>query len=127
MINTLNFIESICTAEGIDLYELTGLERLGGLAVKTTDNLRGIMYSDTLNGWAKILTITHELGHHVLGHLDDNSLSFGNYHDKESKRARKRREREAQTFSAAFTAIAFFNYYSQSLHKNGVFEDVSHE
>ena len=96
----LNILQRICSDENIDLSAFPGFERLNGISLRTHDDLRGIAYSPTLDGYGQTAVIAHELGHHVLGHLD-----------RYSKHTPERKEREAQTFAAVFIAMALVAQY----------------
>ena len=109
MQNILNFLQTICAAEDIGLYSFP-FEHYTGLAVKNSQ-ARAIGYKDTLSGWPQISTIAHELGHHALGHLDDDVMMLSDKGDIDP--ARERREREAQIFAAAFTAFAMYDHYKE--------------
>ena len=111
MQNILNFMQAICAAEDIYLDSLPDLERLGGVAIKASDDIRAVVYSDKLTGWSQISTIAHELGHHALGHFDDDAYLCKNISDKNPEI--ERREREAQIFAAAFTAFAMYDHYKE--------------
>ena len=108
------FIEMICNKENIELFSLEGFERLGKGFAMRDDNIKSIGYSPKLEGWEKIHLIAHELGHHVLGHLDSSVHAFDNMSNSNSPQ-RERNEREAQVFAVVFTAMAMFSKYSEIL------------
>ena len=110
MPDVFSFLEAICDAEGIILFDATS-DKFPGVALKTNDG-RGIALSPALKGWMKIAVTAHEIGHHVLGHLDDGALSLGKIGDAEAQELRAHREQEACVFAAAFTAVALFSYYA---------------
>jgi Zn-dependent peptidase ImmA (M78 family) len=115
MMDMMDMFERICADNCITLHSTEGFERIGGVAMSekkgTKNRKRDIGYFDKLEGFAKYLTIAHELGHHALGHLDDDVyLGFKGY-GKNRGDVVERREREAQTFAAAFMAMALFMQY----------------
>ena len=95
-----NFMQTICDDENIHLSALPNMERLGGVAIKTPEQARGIAYSEMLESWPRVSTIAHELAHHALGHF-------------EAPICKEQKEREAQIFASTFTAIAMFFEYLQ--------------
>jgi len=110
----MEFLQVICDSEDISLHEYPFKSNLRGVAMKL-DDMRSIGYDDKLTGWPQIAVIAHELGHHFLGHLDDDKLK-GEYLDcEEHKRIRERREQEAQVFAAVFTARALYDYYKKAV------------
>ena len=107
----MDFLQAICDAEGINLHSYP-FKHKDGVAIRDGD-WRFIGYKDTLEGWPLVSLIAHELGHHLLGHLDDGKLALGkdgqNYY--QNRVMREKREHEARTFAAAFTAMAVYDYY----------------
>jgi len=109
----LGFMQAICDAEGIGLHGYE-LEFTKGIAMRFPEkDLLTIAYSPKLEGWEQIATIAHELGRHILGHLDDDVMEGENLNDNNP--IKERREREAQVFAATFKAMALYDYYKSKL------------
>lgn len=112
----ISMIEAICKAENIYLDPLPGLKRLKAVAMKVPDadgDIRCIGYDETLVDWDRISAIAHEIGHHVLGHFDDDTHLGANLGKPSEKK--RRNEMEAQVFAATFTAMAMFMKHVQLL------------
>jgi len=115
----LKFLESICKDNSILLHRFGLGERTNGVAIKLPEcGTRAIAYNETLEGWEKIKVIAHEIGHHALGHLDDSVCAFDKHINKNATEELNRREREAEIFAAAFTAVAMF--VEQAINKEEV-------
>jgi Zn-dependent peptidase ImmA (M78 family) len=101
------FINTICKDENIILSGWTNIK--SGVALHFPDDtLRSIGYGIDLKGWEQIAVIAHELGHHVLGHLNHSR-------DKINKSEINREELEANIFAASFVACAFFHHHNEKL------------
>jgi Zn-dependent peptidase ImmA (M78 family) len=100
----------ICEKEDIILFSASDFGKNNGSALQCSGQ-KIIIYNDALSGWRQILVISHELAHHVLGHLIN-----GNNNTPEK---REQNEREAQAFSAAFVAMALFFECREKLIEKG--------
>jgi Zn-dependent peptidase ImmA (M78 family) len=87
--------------------------------------IRGIVYNSDYEGWKRLTTIAHEIGHHVLGHMerDNAAMTFDKFVSGDKDEQKERCEREAQVFAAAFMAIALFMRHEQKMET----EEVVHE
>ena len=111
----MNILEAICKDEGISLHGVDFLRKTQGVAMRDPDepDTKTILYSVHAEGWSKMTIIAHEIAHHVLGHLDDGAMAFGDISNKTNP-IRERNEQEAQVFATTFTACAmFFDYYKR--------------
>ena len=109
----INLLQTICQSEGIRLDAISGLGSINGMALKDPESgIRAIAYNDTLDGWSRITTIAHEIGHHALGHLD-NGLDMDGFLSGSDKDYREKAELEARVFASVFTALAMFTGYYQ--------------
>ena len=93
-------LREICKSEEITLHSHDGAGTIQGFAVNAQGD-KGIYYNPEIKGWARIAVIAHEIGHHVLGHLDE-----------KHSRPLEYIEQEARIFAAAFTAIALYNRHT---------------
>ena len=87
---------------GKGLTEIQGfnefIKKHKGVAIRTSD-LRLALYDPNLTGVEKVHVIAHEIGHHVLGHLEGNDSGL-----VRSEAA----ELQADIFASVFLAMAVF-------------------
>ena len=119
--NAIELLERICESENIHMQDIALGGKTSGVAIRIrSSDFKGILYNPSIKGWHKVYVLAHELAHLVLGHFGDDALVATNYFDKESEnrveflKTVESREREAQTFGAAFTAMALFSQYTKS-------------
>jgi Zn-dependent peptidase ImmA (M78 family) len=110
--NALNILESICDAEDITLISKPFTSRLNGLAMRDKDGGKAIGYKAGMSDWSTASVVAHELGHHLLGHLELKGYSAHN-EERGGNWVNERGEREAEIFAAVFTAMMVFIKYSQ--------------
>jgi len=108
MTETINFLKSICKAEGIIIESFPFKGNMKGCAIRDGDT-RLIAYDEKLTVWNTVNTIAHELAHCLL-HFDDDALSTP---ITSNDAVRQDRELEARIFSSVFTALALYEHYRQ--------------
>ena len=75
----------------------------------TKDGWRVVFYDDTVAPEQVVHILTHELGHHLLGHLSYREKEF----EKDWAQNSKCMENEAQLFSVVITAMCLYDELKQ--------------
>jgi len=111
----LELMKKICKAEDIMLRGGLDIGEIRGIAFKDpTNGFRAIGYNSNLTGIELLSVIAHEIGHHVLGHFEGDELNMDSRVNKNNSRTVEKKEREAEIFSATFTALVMFVKYADS-------------
>ena len=115
MSEAINFLKTICDEKDILVESFPFQGNAKGYCLSDIGGKNAIIgYNNKLPEWEAVLTIAHELAHCLL-HFNDDLLNDGGLDSGSAIRAA--REHQAETFGAAWTAMALYDYYKDKLVK----------